>query len=70
MRPLKDPLARSDLGEFGKRIVALRLEAEISRHIVATGIHWKKIRQMEEGWLVPSLVDDLMAQANRGKGGT
>lgn len=58
-RPLKDPLARDISAEFARRIVALRLEANISRRIVTqrTGIHWKKIRQMEEGWSVASLVD-------------
>jgi len=58
-RPLKDPLARSISAEFGRRIVALRLEMRISRRVVAerTRIHWKKIRQMEEGWAVANLVE-------------
>lgn len=59
MRPLKDPLARAISQEFGRRIVALRMEARISRSVVErrTKIDWKKIQRLEEGWAVASLVE-------------
>ena len=59
MRPLKDPLARAISQEFGRRIVALRMDARISRRVVEqrTRIDWKKIQRLEEGWAVASLVE-------------
>lgn len=58
-RPLKTRIARDISAEFGARILALRLEAKVSRRVVhnRTGIAWQKIRQIEEGWFVPSLLD-------------
>jgi predicted transcriptional regulator len=59
MRPLKDPLACAISQEFGRRIVALRMDARLSRRMVErrTGIDWKKIQRLEEGWAVASLVE-------------
>jgi hypothetical protein len=59
MRPLKDPLARDISQEFGRRIVALRMEARLSRLMVErrTKIDWKKIQRLEEGWAMASLVE-------------
>lgn len=57
-RPIKDRFARSIAEEFGRRILALRLDARISRRVVEqrTRIDWKRVRMMEEGWSIPTLV--------------
>jgi hypothetical protein len=64
-RPIKDPLGRSISAEFGRRILALRMEARISRAMVhkRTGIYWKRIRQLEEGWAVAAL-DEIVRVAD------
>lgn len=56
-RPLADPLSRQIAEDFGRRIVALRLKRKLPRVAVVkrTGINWKRIRALEEGWQVAAL---------------
>lgn len=56
---LRDPLKIRIAKAFGARIVPLRIDAKLSRRQVAlrTGIEWSRVRKLEEGRSVPSLVD-------------
>jgi hypothetical protein len=56
-RPLADPLSQRIAADFGRCILALRLECKLPRSIVVaqTGINWKRLRALEEGWQVAAL---------------
>jgi hypothetical protein len=62
---LKDPLRRAIAERFGRRLVALRTGAKLSRHevVLRTRFYWGRMRDLEEGWQVPALDDVLKLAA-------
>ena len=56
-KPLRDPLSRQITQDFGQTILALRLAQRLPRLTVVerTGINWKRLRALEEGWQVAAL---------------
>jgi crotonobetainyl-CoA:carnitine CoA-transferase CaiB-like acyl-CoA transferase len=65
---LKDPLAKAIAERFGRRLVALRIATKLSRHeiVLRTGLYWGRVRDLEEGWQVPTLQDVMVFAALHG----